>query len=372
MRSVDIAVVGGGPAGASAACGLALSGREVVLIERSPGPHHKVCGEFVSPETGAHLARLGIELSTLGAVPIDGVALSSGTRSAAVALPFRARSLSRFRLDEAILQRAADCGAELWRGVAVQSVAPAPSGWLLRCSDGALLRCRILVPATGKRPLRGVKDARDGAMVGLKIHLRPSAGALRALHGRVELFLLARGYAGLELVEDGIANLALVLPARTIAHIGRGWPPLRDFLASGNPALAERLDALCALWDGPLAVVCPRSLYLCREPSSAATGVYPVGDRFAHIPPFTGDGLAIALSTAALAVEHLRLDRPPAAYLAAARELAAPAMRTARFVSRLATNGAGRAILIRAVAQRPNLLGLIARQTRMPPLAVVG
>jgi SAM-dependent methyltransferase len=64
VRSVDVVVVGGGPAGASTACGLAIGGREVVLIERSLGAHHKVCGEFISPETQGHLAHLGVDLSS--------------------------------------------------------------------------------------------------------------------------------------------------------------------------------------------------------------------------------------------------------------------------------------------------------------------
>jgi len=60
VRYVDIVVVGGGPAGAATACGLAAIGREVLLIERSLGSHHKVCGEFISPETAAHLVQLGV------------------------------------------------------------------------------------------------------------------------------------------------------------------------------------------------------------------------------------------------------------------------------------------------------------------------
>ncbi|MGH6789180.1 MAG: FAD-dependent monooxygenase, partial [Pseudolabrys sp.] len=61
MTRVETAIVGGGPAGAAAACGLAALGRDVVLIERSDAPHHKVCGEFLSVETQAQLSRFGID-----------------------------------------------------------------------------------------------------------------------------------------------------------------------------------------------------------------------------------------------------------------------------------------------------------------------
>lgn len=72
---------------------------------------------------------------------------------------------------------------------------------------GEAFHCRHPVVATGKLGLRGVGDARDNSLVGLKMHLRPTAEIRRALTGRVELFLLNRSYVGLELVEDGIANL---------------------------------------------------------------------------------------------------------------------------------------------------------------------
>ena len=44
---VDIAVIGGGPAGTSAAITAAQFGFKVVLLEAGSFPRHKVCGEFV-------------------------------------------------------------------------------------------------------------------------------------------------------------------------------------------------------------------------------------------------------------------------------------------------------------------------------------
>ena len=67
----DALVVGGGPAGASLVVLLARSGRDVVLVEREAAPTDKVCGEFVSRETARYLARLGIDLTALRAVPAD-------------------------------------------------------------------------------------------------------------------------------------------------------------------------------------------------------------------------------------------------------------------------------------------------------------
>ena len=129
MRRAETVIVGGGPAGSATASGLAALGRDVVLIERTAKPHNKVCGEFLSVETQTQLQRLGVDPSSLGAVPVEQVALYSSSRSVTSALPFRALSLSRYRLDDALLQCAQNSGARLKRNVAVKSViAMTPAG----------------------------------------------------------------------------------------------------------------------------------------------------------------------------------------------------------------------------------------------------
>jgi len=362
-RSVDIAIVGGGPAGAAAAIGLAAAGREVLLVERTEGPHHKVCGEFLSVETCDELARLGVDARALGSVPIDTLSLRGQGRDRTVALPFRALSLSRYRLDEALLERAAERGARLARGTDVRAVDRLDNGWRLQCSDGAVVECRHLVLATGKRTVRGAGDARDRSMVGLKMHLRPSAHTARALAGRVELCMAGGGYAGLELVENGIANLCLLLPRAVVAGLDPGWASLRDFLIARSACLGERLDGAEPRWARPMAVVCPVGGHV--GPAAAASdGAFRIGDRLAHIPPFTGDGIAIALCSAALAVEHFQAGADAAAYAAAARRTIAPPVRRAGAVSWLVGRTAGRAILSLA-ARMPGVLSAIARETRI-------
>ena len=58
MAHYDLIIIGGGPAGTSAAITAARSGAKVLLLERSRFPRHKVCGEFVSAESLELLANL--------------------------------------------------------------------------------------------------------------------------------------------------------------------------------------------------------------------------------------------------------------------------------------------------------------------------
>ncbi len=367
MSGIETIIVGGGPAGAAAAIRLAAAGREVLLIERHAGPHHKVCGEFLSIETQEIVRRLGVDLDAQGAVSIDTVSIHAGKGSASASLPFRALSLSRRRLDAALLDRAAQAGAALKRGVSVQAVTRENDGWSVRCDDGANLQARHLIVATGKHSLRGVSDSRDGSLVGLKMHLRLPAGLQSNLGCTVELFMLDRAYVGLELVEGGVANLCLVMARERAAQLGAGWPALRDHLAAAHAQLGARLEGAEPLFDKPLAVVCPDGGHIHDEREPEA---YRVGDRLAHIPPFTGDGMAIAVASGALAAEHIIAGQSPAVYLAAAHALTAKPIRLAAMVSKLAASRAGRTFLVSAAALVPGLVAAVTRRTRLDRAAL--
>src|SRR5215469_9386092 len=114
-RMHESLVIGGGLAGAMAALQLARAGRDVVLLEKERSAHHKVCGEFLSPEAVESLCMAGIDPRRLGAVPIESLRLSAKRRVIQTPLPFRALSISRRVLDAVLLARAESAGCELRR-----------------------------------------------------------------------------------------------------------------------------------------------------------------------------------------------------------------------------------------------------------------
>src|SRR6202451_2030648 len=118
-RETDNLVIGGGPARAMVALRLAAAGRNVVLIEKESGSHHKVCGEFLSREAVDYLHQAGIDPLELGANAISNLRLSVGNHLISASLPFQAISLSRRVLDAALLARAEDKGCDILRGTAV-------------------------------------------------------------------------------------------------------------------------------------------------------------------------------------------------------------------------------------------------------------
>ena len=303
-----IVVVGGGVAGAATASHLAASGARVCLVERSPSPAHKVCGEFISVEARTMLDSLGVDLAD--AVPLERVRLRSGRRTAEARLPFAALSLSRRVLDERLLALAAARGAEIRRGVAATRI----DAGRVALADGSVLEARAVVLATGKHDLRGAVRPR-GRRIGLKMHFERVPPELE---GTVELRLFPGFYAGLEPVEGGRLNLCVAIERDRFT----GWPALLAALG---------MERAVAAWSRPLAVAAIPYGFLHRGAGPA----YRVGDQLAVIPSLAGDGIAIALHSARrVAAAILAGTGPAEAHAALAAELG-PQLRRAGVLARL-------------------------------------
>src|ERR671933_106926 len=119
MSDFDVIIVGGGPAGASAAIHLAGRGARVLLAEQKRFPREKLCGEFISPECLEHFARLGaLERmeAAHGACVARTVFYAPSGRSLTVPSAWfagggeAALGLSRAEMDARLLERARESG----------------------------------------------------------------------------------------------------------------------------------------------------------------------------------------------------------------------------------------------------------------------
>lgn len=368
-RERENLVIGGGLAGAMAGLRLAAAGRDVVLLEKERGAHHKVCGEFLSPEAVGYLRQAGVDPVGLGAAAVEKLRVSVKSRVVVETdLPFRALSVSRCVLDAALLARAAEAGCDVRRGVSVQALSGNGDRWTAELSDGTLQPARSVFLATGKHELRGWNrpSGRQGDLVGFKLHWRLSPAPTDALRGFMDLFLFEGGYGGLALVEGDAANLCLVVRRANLRKLG-GWQALLAALRLENSTIAERLAGATALWDRPLAI----SSIPYGYQSDTDYGVWRVGDQAAVIPSFTGDGMAIALHSGALAAEIALAGKGASEYHRAMRDQLKASMHVATLLSRAMVSRTGRELAPLVIPLLPRLIAWIARSTRIPEAALL-
>jgi flavin-dependent dehydrogenase len=361
--AIENLVIGGGLAGSMAAIRLADAGRPVTLVERERAAHQKVCGEFLSSEAVEYLEEIGIEPRQLGAVPVDRVRLLAGRRVAESALPFRALSLSRFVLDEAMLERAKEKGCEIRRGVDVEALQREGNLWRVDVRGGEPLSARTVFLATGKHDLRGWVRGKGEQqdLVGFKMHWRLKPDQIERLRGAMELFLFRDGYGGLASVEGDKANLCFVIRGAQLRAL-QGRTALLDGIRRRDLRLREYLDGAEALYERPLAVAPIPYGYMAQK----NRGVWCVGDQAAVIPSFTGDGMSIAMHSATLATRMYVEGKSIDEYHGELHAQLNDGMRLATGLSQTMVTGVGRWLVPVALALNPGIMRWIASSTRIP------
>jgi menaquinone-9 beta-reductase len=125
MTAWDIAVIGAGVAGSTAAALLARRGLRVTLIEKGTLPRQKVCGEFPSPEGAEVLRRLGVwpQIEAYHPPLIEGFTLTVGRRQARRKLPCPGWGVSRWVLDHLLWEHARRSGVVTHERCMVEQVA---------------------------------------------------------------------------------------------------------------------------------------------------------------------------------------------------------------------------------------------------------
>lgn len=117
MKKIDIAVIGGGPAGAATAIRAARQGAKVVVFEKGPHGRDKVCGDGLTPRAVGALNELDIDMAD--AHRIRGLRMIAGSTTRELDWPTTDRFPNhgavwpRRRLDAALIDAASAAGADI-------------------------------------------------------------------------------------------------------------------------------------------------------------------------------------------------------------------------------------------------------------------
>jgi flavin-dependent dehydrogenase len=145
MNRMDVAVLGGGPAGLSAALALQQRGCRVALYDGQRPPIDKACGEGLMPEAVRLLRELGVSLDEGDGAPLAGISFHDAhARAYAAFHSGRGLAVRRTRLQSRMAARAAEMRIDLHWSAAVHAMA----GGGFR-SAGATIHADFFVIADG-------------------------------------------------------------------------------------------------------------------------------------------------------------------------------------------------------------------------------
>ncbi len=315
MSRYDVAVIGGGPAGAAAAIRAARGGARVLVVEKGQQGRDKICGDGLTPRAVAALAELDVALD--GAHRIAGLRMIAGRQvrqlpwgrdGAGGRFPAYGAVWPRRRLDAALIDAAAEAGAEVRFGATALPVL-ADDGRVTGVEVGTeKIPAALTVLAAGAQgaAARLLGAARDPAEpYGLAI--RTYVESPRHADAHIEACLTIRdgrgtwvpGYGWMFPCGDGTVNI--------------GVGALSTMKGFKGLNLNQLLDSYRALVREPWGLGVDRERARAwRLPMSAVKrhgpGWVAIGDAAGLINPMNGEGIDYGLESGMLAADRFLAD----------------------------------------------------------------
>lgn len=325
-ENCDVLVIGGGPAGSTAATLLARQGRRVVVVEKARHPRFHI-GESLLPANVALFDQLGLreEVEKIG-MPKWGIEFVSPDHTHQSHLEFAeawdksmpyAWQVRRSELDELMFRHAGRAGAETVEGCRIRTVELDADGATVggRGDDGSERhwRARFVIDASGRDTLlagqlgakQKMTEHNSAALFGhfTGVHRLPGKK-----EGNISIFWFRHGWFWLIPLADGVTSIGAVCWPH---YLKKRDKPLQAFFADTIalcPQLQERMANAQLVDDAVHAT----GNYSYRSTLCAGDRFLLIGDAYTFIDPVFSSGVYLAMRGAfeAIDVVAARLDRP--------------------------------------------------------------
>jgi flavin-dependent dehydrogenase len=337
MEQCDVLVIGGGPAGSTAATLLARRGHKVIALEKAHHPRFHI-GESLLPMNLPVFERLGVldKVRALGVFKAGADFEADNERGyntyafsqAIGSSPPHAYQVWRQDLDKMLYDHARDSGADAREGhevVQVEHRGPRETLLDVRSDTGDeyQIQASYVVDASGRdaflsgrKKLRRKNDQHQSAAI--FGHFRGAQTRTGNDAGNISIYHFAHGWMWMIPLPGGMMSVGAVCRPEYLKQRKGGT---REFLLHTlqlNPALWQRLQQ-AELIDNEVRVT---GNYSYDSTTMGGPGWVLVGDAFAFLDPVFSSGVYLAMSGAEQAVEVVdRALRKPASEPALLRKL---------------------------------------------------
>jgi len=367
----QIAIIGGGLAGLSAAIDLSQKGYQVVLFEKNDYPKHKVCGEFISNEVLPYFRTLAIDIESLQPTKIHKTTLSiSSGKQISGNLPLGGFGISRYSLDFYLAERTKELGCQIIHEN-VLKVTFENNQFTIQTDKNQIFKANVALGAFGKRSNLDKEFnrnfmAKKSPWLAVKGHYSGDFA-----NDLVELHNFEGGYCGVSKVEDNRINICYLVKY----DIFKKYKNIADFqssVMSENPHLKTIFNEMKPLFENPLTI----SQISFEEKKQVENHLLMLGDSAGLIHPLCGNGMAMAIHSAKIASDEVDLflkekntrNVMEQRYQNQWNKQFKNRLQTGKLLSKMLLNPKMSKFLLRILLVFPNLLPLIIKKTHGKPI----